>query len=600
MKKVWVILLLVSLALWPGCRTSDRANHAGGTEPAVTAPEERGSLWDTQFKPLMSVPAEEPRTMSRVAPTATQPQTTRVARTEIESVGRPPVLQPAMMPPTPAGLQPVRTSSLTPGFEATPPIAPGLVAVSGTGAHALSIIYPRADYGIIQVDKSMPEEVRLNTPFVYVITVSNLTDTMLTDITITETLSKEFQFKGSEPTAAADGNKLVWVIDSLGPKANRSIKISGVATGGRQLEHSTAITYSVRNTAVVQIVEPALELMRAAPVEALLCEPITVEFTVTNTGTGAAQNVQITDNLPAGLQTVDGKGKVTLDAGTLAAGESRRFSIKLRATKTGAYVDKAIATSASGIKAESEATTTTVRQPILTIAKSGPKRQYLGRSVTYEITVANKGDGPAQNTIVEDMIPPGVTGVEATSGAQSSGSKLTWELGTLEPNASKSVRVSYTPTKEGEVLATATASAYCAEPVTDSIKTTVAGIAAPHLEVVDVEDPVEIGGTTTYMVTVSNEGSAADSNIRLVCTLDDKVQYVSSAGATPGSVMGKTVNFAPLRSLDSKSKATWRVIVRGVQPGDVRFKVAMHTDQLSLPVEVTEATHIYQQYSNGQ
>ena len=91
-----------------------------------------------------------------------------------------------------------------------------------------------------------------------------------------------------------------------------------------------------------------------APAEALLCEPIQVEFVVTNTGTGAAQNVQIVDTLPAGLQTTDGKGKIVLDAGTLAAGESRRFSIKLRATKTGTYVNKAVATSAAGLTAESE------------------------------------------------------------------------------------------------------------------------------------------------------------------------------------------------------------------------------------------------------
>ena len=45
---------------------------------------------------------------------------------------------------------------------------------------------------------------------------------------------------------------------------------------------------------------------------------------MTNTGTGAAQNVQVVDNLPAGMQTADGKGKIVLDAGTLAAGESRR------------------------------------------------------------------------------------------------------------------------------------------------------------------------------------------------------------------------------------------------------------------------------------
>jgi len=342
-------------------------------------------------------------------------------------------------------------------------------------------------------------------------------------------------------------------------------------------------------------VEPSLEIRKIAPAEALICEPIPIEFVVTNTGTGAAQNVQIVDNLPAGLLTADGKGKVLLEAGTLAAGESRSFSIKLRATKTGVFAGKAMATSDAGLKAESEATTTNVRQPVLTITKSGPKRQYLGRSVAYEISVFNKGDGPAQNTVIEDLIPPGVTGIEATAGAQFSGSKLVWELGTLEPNTSKKVRVSYTPIKEGDLMASATASAYCAEPATDSSKTAITGIAATRLDVLDMEDPVEVGSTTTYTVTASNEGSAADGNVRIICLLDDKLQYVSSAGATPGSLMGKTISFAPLRSLEPKTKATWRIVVKGLQAGDVRFKATMHTDQIALPIESMEATHIYQQ-----
>jgi hypothetical protein len=63
--------------------------------------------------------------------------------------------------------------------------------------------------------------------------------------------------------------------------------------------------------------------------------------------------------------------------------------------------------------------------------------------------------------------------------------------------------------------------------------------------------------------------------------------------------MGKTVSFAPLRILEPKTKATWRVVVKGLQAGDVRLKVTMHTDQLALPIESMEATHFYQQNFNG-
>jgi len=601
MKKALTVSLAICAMLLAGCGGSD-SGQDGQAKPVV-ARSGRSYFWDKDLRPTVAVPASRAARMDEMI------ETTEAQVAVEEEVPSGLYIEPAPAPEAPQEtqaelvtatveeLKPVatqRTSTTTAPSEQIM-VGNDLVAVDEGGAHALSMVYPRPDYGIIQVDKTMPQEVRLNKPFAYVIKVTNLTNMMLTDVAITETLSKEFEFKGSEPAGRSEDNKLIWEIDSLGPRANKSIRISGVATGSNPLEHCTAITHTIRDCAMVKVVEPTLEVGRIAPSQAVLCEPIPIDYVVTNSGTGAAQNVQITDTLPVGLQTADGKGKVVLDAGTLLAGESRRFSVKLRATKTGAYASKAVATSASGLMAESESTLTSVRQPILSITKSGPQRQFLGRAVTYEITVLNKGDGPARDTVVEDLVPPGVTSVEATAGAQSAGSKLVWELGTLEPNAAKTVRVSYTPTREGDVMATATATAHCAETVTDSARTSVAGIPASRLQVIDLEDPIEVSSTTTYLITVVNEGSAADTNIRIICTLDDKVQYVSSAGATAGSIMGKTVSFAPLRSLEPKAKATWRVVVRGVRAGDLRFKVSMHTDHLALPIEHTEATHIYQQ-----
>jgi hypothetical protein len=54
------------------------------------------------------------------------------------------------------------------------------------------------------------------------------------------------------------------------------------------------------------------------------------------------------------------------------------------------------------------------------------------------------------------------------------------------------------------------------------------------------------------------------------------------------------VKFFPLSSLAPKVKAVWRVFVRAVRPGDVRFKVVLNVDQLTRPVEETEATNLYE------
>jgi uncharacterized repeat protein (TIGR01451 family) len=471
-----------------------------------------------------------------------------------------------------------------------------LVVLSQSDMAVVSMTYPWPECGIVRLDKSVPREVELNRSFDYFIVVTNLTETMLTNIVVNEELSRGFEFTRSNPAARKDIDKLVWEIKSLGSKASKRITVSGVATSSDSLEHcTTVLTPIIPACAPIRIVQPRLELARVAPDEALLCEAIPVVFVVTNSGTGSAQNVRIVDNLPIGLRTTDGKSKLVLDVGTLGEGQSRQFSAELRAAKTGSYTSKAVATSATGLRAESAETTTIVSLPMLAIQNNGPKKQYLGRKATYEIMVANKSDIPAKNAIIEDIIPIGATSIEANEGAKLSGSKLIWELGTLAPNSIKNVRVSYIPTEAGMQTNSATVSAYCSEAVTAAVQTLVTGISALALEVVDVEDPVKVGSQTTYVISVTNQGSAAATNIRITCLLEGNVQYVSSAGATAGSIEdGQMVKFFPLSSLEPKARAAWRVVVSAIKPGDVRFKAVMNADQLTRPVEETESTHVYE------
>jgi hypothetical protein len=475
-------------------------------------------------------------------------------------------------------------------------LEPELVAMGESGAHVVSMVYPSSDYATIQVDKIMPKEVQIDNQFTYSIKVTNLTHLVLNDVVINEDLPGNFRFAGAYPTARREGNRLTWIIDSLGPKASKQVDVTGTATDREALRHCTTVTQLTRSYADVEVVQPKLELTVIAPSEVLLCDPIPLELTVANVGSGVARNVKVAYVLPAGLETMDAKKELIFDAGILATGQSRQFSTRIRATKTGVYVNKALAGSASGLRSESAAIVTTVRQPKLTITNTGPKRQYLGRSVSYELVVANKGDGAARDTVIEHTIPLGATSVEATAGARLTGSKVIWQLGTLAPDDTKQMRLSYTPIEVGALMNTATASAYCADGVTASVETSVSGIPAVRLEVVDVEDPLEVGSSTTYVITATNEGTAPDTNIRISCDLEDKLQYVSAAGASAGSKIGNTVTFVPLQSLAPKAHATWRVVVTGTKAGEVRFKVTLSSDNLTRAVEQTEATHVYEKF----
>ncbi len=82
-------------------------------------------------------------------------------------------------------------------------------------------------------------------------------------------------------------------------------------------------------------------------------------------------------------------------------------------------------------------------------------------------------------------------------------------------------------------------------------------------------------------VTVTNKGDASANNLM--------IEDVAPAGSLAENV----ITFRPLASLAPKAKATWRVVVKAKDADNVRFKVAMNSDQLTRPVEETESTNFY-------
>jgi len=456
----------------------------------------------------------------------------------------------------------------------------------------VSRTYPSRD--AIQLEKMTPKDVQLGAIFDYSIKVTNLTDMPLDDVVVVERIPNGFNFTNASPSASKSGGTLTWTLGSLAPKANEEIKVSGFANSAGSLTNRATVSYTLPASADVRVLQAVLQLVRTAPAEVLLCEPIPVTFAISNTGNGTAKEVTIVETLQEGLQTEDGKRQLSFDVGTLDPGQSREFATNLKATKADTYTTKAVATSSVGLEVESPGATTAVRQPVLAISKRGPERQYIGRPVTYEITVANTGDGIARNTTVEDTIPPGVASITASDDGEVSGSKVTWQLDAIAPNHYKKVSIVYTVQDPAELASSVTASAYCASKVSANAQTSVVGIPAILLEVIDVGDPVEVGGQGSYIITATNQGSAPGTNIRIVCEIEDKMQCLSLSGATPGTIEGGTITFVPLANLAPRTKAIWRVVTKAERAGDVLFKVSMTTDEFARPIEETESTNLYE------
>lgn len=479
--------------------------------------------------------------------------------------------------------------------KAAEPVKPAPAPAPAQSANTVSRVYgDSAGCGAVRIDKQLPATVQLNQPFSYTITATNLTDMELSSIVVNDRLPGNFEFKSAEPAATPKDGMLTWTVDTLGPRASKKMVVNGMAKEVGWVQTCADATYVMLACAKTQVVQPALMLSKTAPAEVVACDVIPLKYVVTNKGTGVASNVKISDKLLEGLTTSDGKTTVEIAVGNLAPGQAATFNVVAKAAKTGSFKSQAQAMGDGGLKAASEEIATLVKKPVLEIKKSGPEKQYLGRAVKYEIAVANKGDAAATDTVITDTIPAGVGGVAASDGGVVEAGKITWKIGALAAGQSKKVSVSYTPQAAGSFANTASATAICAEAVKASAKTEVAGIAAILLEVVDVSDPIEVGKNETYIITVTNQGTAPDTDIQIKCKLEDTMQFVSASGATAGSAAGGVVTFQPLGTLAPKAKATWKVEVKASKAGDVRFQTSLTSKQLGREVMETEATNFYE------
>ncbi len=455
--------------------------------------------------------------------------------------------------------------------------------------------YPTGDKrtSAVLIERGTPTEVSVGQNYDYVIRVTNLTSNSLENVVVADKLTDgTLDVRDASPRPDKLGNDMRWVLGNLAPRKSKEIRVSGSASAVGAIAHCADIRYDAVVCATVKVTQPKLELVKSGTQAALICDPIVYKLTVANNGTGVAKNVKIEDKLPAGMTTLGGNKVVRFDAGDLAPGQSKNYSIRAKASKTGSFSNQASAT-ATGLTAKSGSVTTNVTAPQLTITKTGSKKSFIGRQISYEMTIKNTGNGIAKDTVLRDPLPAGTTFVKASDGGTLTGDVVTWNFGTMKPGATRTVNLSIRA-GSATVRNTATVRAYCAEAVSASWETKVTGIPAVLLEVVDVEDPIEVGGNVTYVISVTNQGSARDTNIRIACVMEDTMTYVSNGGATKGSLDGSRITFEPLATLAPKAKATWRLTVKAKATGDVRFTVIMNTDELKRPVQETEATNFYE------
>ncbi|OYY93750.1 MAG: hypothetical protein B7Y41_09765 [Hydrogenophilales bacterium 28-61-23] len=443
----------------------------------------------------------------------------------------------------------------------------------------------------LMIERMAPKEVVAGQPFSYDIKATNLTSNKLSDVEVQDICSNNFKLLGSTPDAERLGNnQLRWKLGELNANESRLINVNGEIADATGAQSCLSANYDQAACMAFNVVKPELNLKTSAPAEVMRCDAIPLTYTVANTGTGVARNAAVTQVLPEGVSLKSGLDKMA--AGDLGAGASKEYQASVMAAKPGVYSFNPSAVAEPGMQANAVATTR-VTEPALQVVKNATNAVLLGRNLAYDITVTNTGDAVARNLKLEETLPVASKVNSASDNGRVEAGGIVWNLADLAPKQSHTVKVDLQPGSVGNIDTSARATAYCAADASAQGKTAIIGIPAVLLEVVDLTDPVEVGKSTVYVITATNQGTATDINVRIVAELEKAMEFVSGDGATAMVNGGNRIEFAPLPKLEPGAKAEWRVTAKALSQSDHRFTVIMTSDVRQRPVMETEATTLY-------
>ena len=427
----------------------------------------------------------------------------------------------------------------------------------------------------IAVSKSCPIDMIAGNAASYSIQVDNLGNTAATNVVIVDTLPMGVSFANAAPApASVVGQVITFALGDLDAGASTAITIN-VSVEGTSGAVTNAVQGSTDSTeggqagannadsCVSQLLSPILTINKTCPVDMIAGEAASYTLTVNNSGTSAATQVTVTDQLPAGVSfisavpaplTVDGQA-LTFSLGDIDAGASSLITIYVLAEATEGSASNTASVSTASVEGgaagadNSDSCSSSFLSPDLAVSKECPVDMIAGEGASYTIVISNLGTAAAKNTVITDILPDGVAFLSAVPAPSSAvGQILTFDLGDLAADSLTTIQVNVA------VTATAGTATNAVSGTTSSVEGGLAqannsdscssGILSPDLAITkDCPADMVAGEQAFYTIIVSNDGSSTAYNVTVDDLLPASVSFLSATPA-PTSQVGQALTFA--------------------------------------------------------
>ncbi len=446
----------------------------------------------------------------------------------------------------------------------------------------------------LTLQKFAPAEIQVGKECTFTIKVRNTGQIAVRGVELHDEIPHGTRLVSTKPPAErGPRGELVWALGTLdiGEEATTELRLMPTAEG--EIGSVATLQFEAQASVRTLSTRPELALRLNAPRQVMIGEDAKIEIEIGNPGSGAATNVMLIEDVPEGFLHPAGQS-LEFEIGTLEPGETRQLELMMTAETAGRVINTLTARGDAGLDVQ-ESIEVEIIAPELEVGLKGPTRRYLDRKASYTVSVNNPGTAAAKDIELVTRLPKGMKFLKANNSGlyDAATHSVYWSLAELPAKQRGTVELVALPVEAGELMLHVEGKAGQGLQHEASQAVLVEGVSAIMFEVVDLADPIEVGGETTYEVRVVNQGSKAATNVRIAALIPPGMTAVTAGGPTKHVIQNGRVLFEPLRRLAPKADATYRIQVQGVQPGDQRVLVKVRTDEVTKPVTKEESTRVY-------
>ncbi|MCS6852457.1 MAG: hypothetical protein NZ700_14940 [Gemmataceae bacterium] len=550
-------------------------------------------LVEVPIQPSGVPPASSPRPAPVPTPPPVVPPSTVGPRPDVPLA---PSLPPNQPEPTEVEIRPAAPTTPEPSSrrerEPLPVITSGMPGAASTNRVTPSV----------SIETVGPETVPIGKDAVYEIVVRNTGLVPVSAVRVEEELPHGARYLGGEPLAEVSLNTLRWPLGELSPGSEKRLKVIVKPAGDVDHRSTPRVSFTAATTQTLKITRPKLAASFDGPEAVLINDEAAFTIQVRNDGTGPASKVKIHVALPPGLKHPmqrDGS-PVEAELPILAAGETRSVTLKTTATQPGPQTCELTVMGESCTAVTAKATVI-VQKPMLEAKLISPGKAMVRGEPVFTLEVTNPGNAATPNVQAAASFPDGLEYVSASdNGNYEPGSRtVTWNLGAVPAGGKKSLSLKLRAAVAGKIEVRAVAASPLKvedKPleVRSAALVQVEGVPAVGFEIVNLDNPAEVGKEVTYEIRILNQGTCPLTNVRVGAALSDGLTITSVSAPMQHTLTGQQVTFEAIPRLAVKADLVIRLKARSSVAGDLRCKVQVSCDNLKQPVFKEESTVFFQ------